>query len=155
MVDDIPWKQRVSPLFSSSRRTWVPQDASPTKEWQDVFEVTSPHKHFYAWVRAQDTGAKVWLSCGAEGNEPMFTGWVTGGSLNITETHFWSGIPTTGRYIVKSKAEGAPHGYTGRIGGVDEVAVVTPMCLLPLMICALVTVLIPLLLAPGSLAPVG
>jgi hypothetical protein len=120
-------------------------DALTKKEWQEVFEVTSPHRHFYAWVQAQDSGARVWLSCGEEGKEPMFTGWVTGGSMNITESHFWFGTPTPGRYIVKAKAEGAPHDYTVRIGGVDEVAGLAPLRVLPLMISAAVLVLIPLL----------
>lgn len=136
---------RSVPSHFEFQKTIGSADVLLIKEWQEVFQVTSPHRHFYAWVQAQDTGAKVWLSCGAEGNEPMFTGWVTGGSMNVTETHFWFGIPTPGRYIVKAKAEGAPHGYTVRIGGVDEVAGVTPMRILPLIICAVVLVLVPLL----------
>jgi hypothetical protein len=136
---------RSVPSHFEFQKTIGSADASPMKEWQEVFEVTSPHRHFYAWVQAQDAGAKVWLSCGAEGNEPMFTGWVAGGSMNITESHFWFGIPTPGHYIVKAKAEGAPHGYTVRIGGVEEVAGLTPMRILPLMISVAVIVVIPLL----------
>ena len=137
-------KQSV-PLHFEFQKTIASEDVLPTKEWQEVFEVTSPHRHFYAWVQAQDSGSRVWLSCGAEGNAPMFTGWVPGGSMNVTETHFWFGTPTPGRYIVKAKAERAPHGYFVRIGGVDEVAGLTPLRVSPLMISVAVLVLVPVL----------
>jgi hypothetical protein len=130
---------RSVPSHFEFQRTIASEGASLTKEWQEDFEVTQPHKHFYAWIQVQDTGAKVWLSCSAENGEPLFTGWFTGVSK------YWFGTATTGRYIVKAKAEGTPQRYTVRIGGVDEVGGLTPMRLLPLMISAVVLVLIPLL----------
>lgn len=146
LVYSIWWQLNPWPRNMYFEKAITVGEASGTNDWAENFEVTKPRQHFWAGVQVQDNGARVWLTCSAEGHEPMFTGWVTGriGSKDVTESHFGFGIPTLGRYTIKAKAEGAVHGYTVRVGGVDEFPGTWSMRIFLLMVSAAVVVFIPL-----------
>jgi len=127
----------VTPYFE---KTVSPEDGEPAREWEQTFEVTEARKHFYPRLLAASRTARVWISVGAEGQEPFYVGPVEPrGRISF-------GRATPGRYFVKGRIERADGHVTLRIGGVDNLAH-TPTFdrTFFLMLSAALTVAIPLL----------
>ena len=105
-----PW--HVTPYFE---KTVSPANGEQGREWQQTFEVAETRQRFYPRLLAASKTARVWISVGAEGQEPVYVGPVD------TGTRISFGHPTPGRYIVKGRVEQADGDLKLRIGGVDEV----------------------------------
>lgn len=104
--------RRVAPYFE---RTVAAGEQGKAAEWQQTFEVTEAREHFYPRLVAADKTTRVWISVGAEGGEPDYTGPVEPGS------RISFGRATPGRYFVKGRIEKADGDVTLRIGGVDRI----------------------------------
>ncbi len=128
--------RRVTPYFE---KTVAAGDEGKAAEWQQTFEVTEAREHFYPRLVAAEKTSRIWISVGAEGSGPMYTGPVEPGS------RIGFGRPTPGRYFVKGRVEKADGDVTLRIGGVDEIpGVPTFDSLFLLMLSAALAIVIPI-----------
>jgi hypothetical protein len=104
--------RQVTPYFE---KTLSAASSDQTTEWQQSFEVSQGRAHFYPRVLSPEKSTRVWLSVGAEGSEPFFSGPVE------PRSQLSFGQPTPGRYFVKGRVEKARGTLTVLIGGVDEI----------------------------------
>ncbi len=104
--------QRVSPYFE---RTVAAGDEAKAAEWEQTFEVTEAREHFYPRLVAPDRTTRVWISVGAEGGEPDYSGPVE------PRSRISFGRATPGRYFLKGRVEKGRGDVTLRIGGVDSI----------------------------------
>ena len=102
----------VTPYFE---RTGTAAESGAGTQWQQSFEVTQARQRFYPQVVTRGQSARVWISVGAEGREPMFVGPVETGSM------IGFGQAAPGRYVVTGRTERAVGDFTLHIGGVDDV----------------------------------
>ncbi len=102
----------VTPYFEKS---FTAVDGAKSSEWRQTFEVTQARGHFYPQVVTADKAARIWISVGAEGSEPIYTGPVE------PRSRISFGRATPNRYFVKGRIEKASDDVTVRIGGVDEI----------------------------------
>lgn len=128
--------RQVTPYFE---KTIAAKDGDRAVEWQQTFEVTEARRRFYPRLLATAGTARVWISVGAEGSEPVYTGPVE------PRARISFGRATPGRYIVKGRVERADGDVTLRIGGVDEIpGAQTFDRHFLLMLCVAVAVAIPI-----------
>jgi hypothetical protein len=128
--------RQVTPYFE---KTFTAADGTKALEWQQSFEVTHARVRFYPRLVAAEKTARVWISVGAEGSEPLYTGPVE------PRSRIGFGRATPGRYIVKGRIDKADGDLTLRIGGVNEIpGAPTFDRLFLLMLIAAVAVAIPM-----------
>lgn len=97
-------------------KTFTPEDGEQAREWQQTFEVTEARRYFYPRLLAASRAARVWISVGAEGQDPVYAGPVE------PRGRIGFGQAAPGRYFLRGRIERADGNLTLRLGGVDTIA---------------------------------